>query len=78
MQLIMKTLLSSLMILSISGCAGKIVYLPQKCYISSIEEPIIDNSDSNTSLDASKKCVKNYMKQKEYAEKLKEQIKICQ
>lgn len=78
MRQIVKILLIFLTVLSISGCSQKIVYVPQKCIVKDVEDPIIDTSKKDNIFDASKQCAKNYMKTKEAFEKLKANVKVCQ
>jgi hypothetical protein len=74
-------LLIFLILVSINtGCAEKVVYVnvPQKCYITDTPKPIIEDIHTNNILDAVKIVYKNYLKEKEYAETLEQNSKVCQ
>ncbi len=73
-----RIVLITLILFSISGCAPKCLPIPQRCIVPEVEEPIIDNTyyDNNASIIA--KALSNYVKMKEYADKLKESAKVCQ
>ena len=73
-------LMSFFLLLSISGCTPKTIYIkvPQKCTIPDTEEPSIDNSYGGDIMVSAKRCAKNYTKMKEYADKLKVNSKVCQ
>ena len=82
MQHVMMLLLS-LIVISISGCSCredcvKIVKVPQKCVIPTVEKPAIDN----TSCDGNMTCVyrkvlSNYEKMKLYATDLEAASIVC-
>lgn len=81
-QMIAIVLFSSLMILSFNGCCPKcpepnIIYVPQKCIIPTVDLPIVDNSDTNTSKGAVSKALLNYIEMKKYAEKLLKSQEVC-
>ena len=69
--------------LLINGCAVKqpelqqVVYVPQKCIIPTVEEPIIDNASYTEPRDIVSKALMNYTKMKEYAEKLLASQTVC-
>lgn len=79
-----KNLSALLMIFFISGCSTtprveyKTVYVPQKCVISKVQEPQIDNWRYETSSDIIAKALSNYTHMKEYSEKLLEAQKVCE
>lgn len=79
MKQTVKVLSGFFLLLSISGCTPKTVYInvPVKCKIPETQEPSIENTSCDTLLCASKVCVKNYNKMKEYAEKLKANSEVC-
>jgi hypothetical protein len=67
---------------SITGCAEqqpepKIVYVPQKCVIPKVYEPVIDNKSYTNSKDIVAKAILNYEAMKEYAEKLLVSQEVC-
>jgi len=78
------TIVLIILILSlINGCAVKqpelqqVVYVPQKCIIPTVEEPIIDNASYTEPRDIVSKALTNYTKMKEYAEKLLTSQSVC-
>jgi hypothetical protein len=67
---------------SFCGCADKaqepkIVYVPQKCIIPKVDEPIIDNNKYVNSKDIVAKAIMNYEAMKVYAEKLLTSQEVC-
>jgi hypothetical protein len=76
-------LCSILIAISFSGCAkeppleAKIVYVPQKCIIPAVEEPVIDNNSYTNSKDIVAKAILNYEVMKEYADKLLTSQEVC-
>lgn len=77
MRLIVTTLISISAVLITSGCSGKIVYLPSGCNIQSVDDPILDLVDRNTTLGEAKRCSKNYTLYKEAFEKQRKTIEAC-
>lgn len=69
-----------LILLSISGCASKDVYInvPQKCVVPTTPYPELNTAPTKDILEATKQCASNYFKMKEYSEKLLENSKVCQ
>jgi hypothetical protein len=78
MQLIVKMLITTFVVLTISGCSHKILYVPSECNIPDYSEVVLDLTDRNTTLGESKRCTINYTKQKEANEKMVKAIKLCQ
>jgi hypothetical protein len=81
-QVTVTTLLAILIIISFSGCAEqcqepKIVYVPQKCIIPLVEEPVKDNTSYTSSKDVIAKAILNYEAMKKYAEKLLSSQEVC-
>jgi hypothetical protein len=67
---------------SLAGCAEqcpepKIVYVPQKCIIPIVDEPVIDNTSYTRSKDIIAKAILNYEAMKKYAEKLLSSQEVC-
>jgi hypothetical protein len=66
-----------------NGCAdkqpqeAKVVYVPQKCIIPAVEEPVIDNNSYTNSKDIVAKAILNYEAIKEYAKKLLASQEVC-
>lgn len=54
------------------------MYVPSGCNINSVDDPVIDTNDRNTTLGESKRCFKNYLFYKEAFEKQKKVIEVCQ
>lgn len=77
MQLIVKMLVSFFIVLTISGCSHKLIYVPTKCNITTVEYPMVDLVNSNTMLGESKRCFKNYIMYKEAFEKQNKMIEVC-
>lgn len=72
-----------LILLITSGCASKnlepqIVYVPQRCAIPTVEEPVIDNASYTEPRDIVSKALKNYNEMRQYAEKLLASQSVCQ
>ena len=78
MQLIVKMLIASFVVLTISGCSQKLIMVPTACEMPKVDEPIIDTVERNTTLGESKRCVKNYFIMRESYEKLKKVVEVCQ
>jgi hypothetical protein len=81
-QTIVTTLLAILITISFSSCSEpqpdtKIVYVPQKCIIPAVEEPMIDNTGYTRSKDVIAKAILNYEAMKKYAEKLLASQEVC-
>lgn len=62
--------------LSINGCVEKQVQF-SKCVTPSVAPPAIDNRNPTTNLAASKQCLNNYIRMKEYANKLEKANGVC-
>lgn len=78
---IVTIVLITLTLISFNGCCPKpplVVYVPQKCVIPKVDQPIIDNEDKNTSKDIVSKAILNYLNMKQYAEKLLASQKVCE
>jgi hypothetical protein len=82
--MIVTTLLAILISLnfSLTGCAEqcpepKIIYVPQKCAIPLVEEPVIDNTSYTRSKDIIAKAILNYEAMKKYVEKLLLSQEVC-
>jgi len=65
-----------------SGCAPKCpeptyVYVPQKCVIPPVDEPVIDNNRYESSEDIVSKALLNYVEMKKYATKLLKSQEVC-
>lgn len=78
MQLIVRMLIVTFVVLTTSGCSHKIIIVPTKCIIPDYSEVVLDTTDRNTTLGEAKRCTINYMKQKEANEKMIKAIKLCQ
>lgn len=78
MQATVKTLVIFSTALTISGCSGKVIYVPKQCEIPKVDKIVIDYKDRNTTLGEAKRCASNYTKYKEAYEKLEASIKVCQ
>jgi hypothetical protein len=83
-QTIVTTLLATLIIISfnLTGCSEpqpepKIVYVPQKCVIPLVDEPVIDNTSYTRSKDIIAKAILNYESMKKYVEKLLSSQEVC-
>jgi hypothetical protein len=81
---IVTTPLAILIIISfnLAGCSKpqpepKIIYIPQKCIIPTVEEPTIDNTSYTRSKDIIAKAILNYEAMKKYAEKLLSSQEVC-
>ena len=62
-----------------SACSShKLIYVPTKCNITTVEYPMVDLINSNTTLGESKRCFKNYIMYKEAFEKQNKMIEVCQ
>jgi hypothetical protein len=70
-------LLAFFTVLTISGCAEKTVYVPQKCVVPTVEQPMIDYNQSNSLLEEAKRCAYNYFQMKEYADRLNKASETC-
>lgn len=70
-------LLTFSMILIISGCSSKVIFVPSGCNIQSVDKAIIDTKQNSDILEASKQCAKNYTKVKEENEILRTTIDAC-
>lgn len=67
---------------SFNGCCKpcpepQVIYIPQKCNIPLVDKPIIDNTDYNQSKDIVSKAIINYIRMKQYAEKLLVSQEVC-
>jgi hypothetical protein len=67
---------------NLTGCSepqpeAKIVYVPQKCVIPVVEEPVLDNTSYTRSKDIVAKAILNYETMKKYAEKLLSSQEVC-
>jgi len=60
--------------ISLTGC-GQVVY--EKCVTPDVTEPMIDNGKKANILLTSKQCVQNYLKMKQYADRLKRANEVC-
>lgn len=80
MKAIVISLFGILTCLNFSGCACKdrIVQVPQKCVVPHILQPVIDNQKYNEYQDIAAKVLKNYLAQKEYAERLLKAQAVCE
>jgi len=78
MRQIQRILISFFVVLSISGCAGKFIYVPTKCVIPTVPYMAVDNSDKNTTLGEAKQCASNYFRVRQNYDTLSEAIKVCQ
>lgn len=78
MQLIVKILIASFVVLTISGCSHKLIMVPTACEIPKVDEPMIDTIGKDTTLGEAKRCAKNYFQMKESYDKLKKVIEVCQ
>ena len=72
----------TLTIISFNGCCTKcpetsVVYVPQKCVIPSVDEPLIDNTRYDRSEDIVSKALLNYVEMKKYAQKLLKSQEVC-
>lgn len=63
-------------LLSINGCAEKQVQF-SKCITPDVATPVIDNRHPPSNLAASKQCLNNYLRMKEYSEKLLKSNQVC-
>jgi hypothetical protein len=83
LQTIVTLLFITSIVISFSGCAAqqpqepKIVYIPQKCVIQAVDEPVMDNKRYINSKDIVAKSILNYEAMKEYAEKLLASQEVC-
>jgi hypothetical protein len=80
--MIVTLLFSILTAISFNGCIDiqpepKIVYVPQKCVIPLVEEPVKDNTSYTRSKDVIAKAILNYEAMKKYAEKLLSSQEVC-
>ena len=81
MQHVMMLLLS-LIVISISGCCRqdcvKIVKVPQKCVVPTVETPVIDNASCDGNITCVyRKVLSNYEKMKLYATDLETASVVC-
>lgn len=82
MKIAQLLLISSIPLL-FSGCckqpeAPQVIYVPQKCKIPKIDKPMIDNTQYISNSDIIAKALSNYVKMKEYADKLLETQSVCE
>lgn len=61
----------------ISGCSGKVIYVPTPCAIKSVDKAVIDTKHNNDILSASKQCARNYTAVKEENDLLRAVIDAC-
>jgi hypothetical protein len=54
-----------------------VVYVPQKCVIPPVDEPVIDNVKYDRSEDIVSKALLNYVEMKKYAQKLLRSQEVC-
>lgn len=78
MQQIVKMLIATFVVLTISGCSHKIIVVPTECNIPDYSDIVLDIVDRNTTLGEAKRCTINYIKQKEVNERMIKAIKLCQ
>ena len=69
-------------ILVFSGCTckvpePKVVYVPQKCVVPNVEQPVIDNAGYDKYEDIASKALLNYNAMKKYSEKLLKAQEVC-
>lgn len=77
MSVIVKTLLILCTALIISGCSGKIIYVPTSCNIGEVDRAVVDYKVKPTMLEEAKRCAKNYTAIKEENEILRKTIDAC-
>ena len=77
MQLTAKMLVIFSLALIINGCSSKLIVVPSGCNIISVDYPILDLVDRNTTLGEAKRCVTNYTLYKEAFEKQRKVIEVC-
>ena len=80
---IAQLLLVSLTLLLFSGCCKQpetpqVIYVPQKCKIPKIDKPVVDNAPYISNSDIIAKALSNYVKMKEYSDKLLEAQNVCE
>jgi hypothetical protein len=77
MKAIMMLLIGCCLLLTISGCSTKLVFVPSGCNIKEVDHAVIDYSRKDTLVGESKQCVKNYTAVKEENEILRKVINAC-
>jgi len=78
MRVIVRTLWIFSLVLIISGCSHKVMWVPTQCVIPDYSEVSLDTNDRNTTLGEAKRCTINYSRVKEANEKMAKAIKLCQ
>ena len=77
MKRIVQMLLLFSTALIISGCSGKVIYVPTPCNIKSVDRAVIDTKHNADILSASKQCARNYTSAKEENDLLRAVIDAC-